>query len=133
MYYLRISTEPIDVDSLYRQLQSPVYGGIVIFAGTVRQWTGKIETKSITYSAYIPMAEKVLNDLAAPIEQKGARVIIVHRLGQLKLTDTAVFIGVAAAHRKAAFSGCQYLIDTLKEQAPIWKKEFDVDKIRWGR
>jgi molybdopterin synthase catalytic subunit len=133
VYYLRISEKPIIVGQLYQKLVAPEFGGIVIFSGTVRQWTGKVETKSIDYSAYVSMAKKVLTQLADPIEEKGARVVIAHRIGHLQLTETAVFVGVAAAHRKEAFGWCQYLIDTLKQQAPIWKKELDTDKIRWGR
>ncbi|ANZ62756.1 molybdenum cofactor biosynthesis protein E [Secundilactobacillus paracollinoides] len=132
MYYLKISEAPIEVNKLYNMLKDPKYGGIVTFIGTVRQWTGDIETKTIDYTAYQPMAEHQLEKLAAPIEAKGARVVIAHRLGHLELTDEAVFVGVAAGHRAEAFEWCQYLIDNLKKDVPIWKKETDADKIRWG-
>lgn len=133
MYYLRIGKDPIDVNRLYQKLVDPHYGGIDIFVGTVRQWTGKIETISIDYTAYQEMAEKQLNKIAAPIEAQGGRVVIVHRLGHLKLTEAAVFVGVAAPRRSEAFKWCHYLIDTLKKEVPIWKKENDTDKIRWGK
>ncbi|AKP64381.1 molybdopterin biosynthesis protein, E chain [Levilactobacillus koreensis JCM 16448] len=132
MYYLKISPTPLDVHALYEKLKDPQYGGIVTFVGTVRQWTGDIETQTIDYSAYPEMAEKQLNKLAAPIEAKGARVVIAHRVGHLDLTDEAVFVGVAAAHRAEAFEWCQYLIDTLKTEVPIWKRETDTDAVRWG-
>ncbi|MBT9672710.1 molybdenum cofactor biosynthesis protein MoaE [Secundilactobacillus kimchicus] len=132
MYYLKISESPIDVQSLYDRLKDAQYGGIVTFVGTVRQWTGDVETQFIEYSAYQPMAERQLEKLAAPIEAKGARVVIAHRLGRLELTDEAVFVGVAAGHRAEAFEWCQYLIDTLKQDVPIWKKETDTDAVRWG-
>lgn len=132
MYYLKISEAPIEVNKLYQMLKDPQYGGIVTFVGTVRQWTDDIETEFIEYSAYQVMAEKQLNQLAAPIEEKGARVVIAHRLGHLELTDEAVFVGVAAGHRAEAFEWCQYLIDTLKKDVPIWKKETDTDAVRWG-
>lgn len=132
MYYLQISKSPLEIDALYQRLKAPQYGGIVTFIGTVRQWTGPIETKFIEYSAYQSMANSQLNKLADPIEAKGARVVIAHRLGKLQLTDEAVFVGVAAAHRGDAFKWCEYLIDQLKAEVPIWKKETDTDKIRWG-
>ncbi|EHL95133.1 molybdopterin converting factor, subunit 2 [Lentilactobacillus parafarraginis F0439] len=132
MYYLQISKSPLEIDALYQRLKAPQYGGIVTFIGTVRQWTGPIETKFIEYSAYQSMAKSQLNKLADPIEAKGARVVIAHRLGKLQLTDEAVFVGVAAAHRGDAFKWCEYLIDQLKAEVPIWKKETDTDKIRWG-
>lgn len=132
MYYLQISKSPLEIDALYQRLKAPQYGGIVTFIGTVRQWTGPIETKFIEYSTYQSMAKSQLNKLADPIEAKGARVVIAHRLGKLQLTDEAVFVGVAAAHRGDAFKWCEYLIDQLKAEVPIWKKETDTDKIRWG-
>ena len=132
MAVIKLSATPLDVNALYQALKSPEYGGIVTFVGTVRQWTGRIETQSIDYSAYAEMAISQLEKLAAPIEAQGARVVIVHRVGHLDLMDEAVFVGVAAAHRAEAFEWCQYLIDTLKKEVPIWKKEFDTDKVRWG-
>ena len=132
MYYLRISDEPLNVAELYAKLVDPKYGGIDMFVGTIRQWTGEIETERIVYSAYHPMAERQLEQLAEPIDQQGARVVIAHRTGELQLTEEAVFVGVAAAHRGDAFKWCQYLIDTLKQEVPIWKQEFDTDKVRWG-
>lgn len=103
-----------------------------MFVGTVRQWTGQVETLKIEYSTYQPMAERQLNKLAAPIEEQGGRVVVAHRTGVLKLTDIAVFVGVAAVHRAEAFRWCQQMIDALKTEVPIWKKEYDTDKIRWG-
>lgn len=132
MAYLRISNSPLPVNDLYQRLKDPKYGGIVTFIGTVRQWTGQIETKQIEYTAYEAMAKTQLANLAEPIEKQGGRVVIAHRTGRLELTDEAVFVGVAAAHRAEAFKWCEYLIDTLKKDVPIWKKEIDTDKIRWG-
>lgn len=133
MYFLKIGEDEIDVNSLYQKLIAPEYGGIDIFIGTVRQWTGEIETEKIEYTAYLDMAKKQLEKLAEPIEKEGARVVIAHRLGTLEVSDIAVFVGVAAPRRAEAFKWCRYLIDTLKQEVPIWKKEFDTDKIRWGK
>ncbi len=58
--------------------------------------------------------------------------LVAHRTGELTLTDIAVFVGVAAPHRAEAFKWCQHVIDTLKHEVPIWKKEYDTDKVRWG-
>lgn len=117
---------------MYQKLVDPQYGGIDMFVGTVRQWTGEIETTKMEYSAYQPMAEQQLAKIAAPIEAKGGRVVVAHRTGMLELTDIAVFVGVAAKHRAESFKWCQYVIDTLKHEVPIWKKEYDKDKVRWG-
>lgn len=132
MHYVAIAAQPLDVRALYEKLKAPQFGGIVTFVGTVRQWTDDVETQSLEYSAYTEMAIKEMTKLAVAIEAKGANVVIVHRVGHLALTEEAVFVGVAAAHRGEAFKWCEYLIDTVKKQVPIWKKEFDTDKVRWG-
>ncbi|GMA07592.1 molybdopterin converting factor, large subunit [Tetragenococcus halophilus subsp. flandriensis] len=132
MAIVKLQYEPIDVFYLYQQLKNKQYGGVVVFTGTVREWTGKIQTKGIEYTAYQEMAIKELEKLTTEVEKNGASAIVVHRLGNLALTEEAVFVGVAAPHRKEAFAACQYIIDHLKETVPIWKKEIDTDEIRWG-
>ncbi|MDN6526739.1 MAG: molybdenum cofactor biosynthesis protein MoaE [Tetragenococcus halophilus] len=132
MAIVKLQYEPINVFYLYQQLKNKQYGGIVVFSGTVREWTGTIQTKEIEYTAYQKMAIKELEKLTSEVEKKGASAIVVHRLGSLALSEEAVFVGVAAPHRKEAFAGCQYIIDHLKETVPIWKKEIDTDEIRWG-
>lgn len=132
MAFIEIDNQPIDVSKLQQKLIAPEYGGLDIFVGFVRQWTGKIETQKIEYTSYRPMAIKELTKIAAKIEKRGGRVVIKHRLGELKVGDLAVFVGVAAPHRQEAFEWCKYAIDTLKEEVPIWKKEYDTDKVRWG-
>ncbi|GBD60696.1 molybdenum cofactor biosynthesis protein MoaE [Tetragenococcus halophilus] len=130
MAIVKLQYEPINVFYLYQQLKNKQYGGIVVFSGTVREWTGTIQTKEIEYTAYQKMAIKELEKLTSEVEKKGASAIVVHRLGSLALSEEAVFVGVAAPHRKEAFAGCQYIIDHLKETVPIWKKEINTDKIR---
>lgn len=132
MAIVKLQYEPINVFYLYQQLKNKQYGGIVVFSGTVREWTGTIQTKEIEYTAYQKMAIKELEKLTSEVEKAGASAIVVHRLGSLALSEEAVFVGVAAPHRKEAFAGCQYIIDHLKETVPIWKKEINTDKIRWG-
>ena len=80
MHYIKIQEDPINFSDLYQKLIDPKFGGIDVFIGTVRQWTNDIETSEIEYSAYIDMAMKELNKLAIEIENKGANVVIVHRL-----------------------------------------------------
>ena len=132
MHYIKIQEDPINFSDLYQKLIDPKFGGIDVFIGTVRQWTNDIETSKIEYSAYIDMAMKELNKLAIEIENKGVNVVIVHRLGLLSLTEASVFVGVAASHRDEAFKWCRYLIDELKKNVPIWKKEFNDHGIDWG-
>ncbi|WP_159722274.1 molybdenum cofactor biosynthesis protein MoaE [Enterococcus sp. CSURQ0835] len=132
MALIKLQKEAINVPFYYNQLKDPAYGGIVTFVGTVREWTGSLKTTQIEYTAYEDMAIRELERLAAPIEKTGARVVLVHRLGILDLMDEAVFVGVATPHRKEAFDYCEALIDQLKVNVPIWKKEIDENEVRWG-
>lgn len=132
MSLVKIVDKPIDVDSLTKSLIHNEYGGIDTFLGTIREFTGDIQTEKIEYTTYKKMAEKEMQKLADIVLAKGMDVVMVHRVGELQLGEIAVFIGVAAPHRAEAFENCQMLIDRLKKTVPIWKKEYDKDKIRWG-
>ncbi|MQS52793.1 molybdenum cofactor biosynthesis protein MoaE [Companilactobacillus mishanensis] len=132
MSLIKIVDEPIDTEALTKSLIHNEFGGVDIFIGNIRQYTDDIETEKIEYSTYKAMAEKEMQKLADKVLAKGMDVVMVHRVGELQLGDIAVFIGVAAPHRAEAFENCQMLIDSLKKTVPIWKKEYDKDKIRWG-
>lgn len=129
---ITVTDQPLDLVALNQELVAPQFGGIVTFVGTVRQFTGEVETTSLAYSAYVPMAIKEMEKLAAPYLAQGLGVTMAHRIGHLELGDVAVFIGVAAPHRKEAFVACEDLIDRLKQTVPIWKKEYDTDQVRYG-
>ena len=104
-------------------------GGCGVVHGTVREFTGEVQTQALEYEAYAEMAESSMSQLAE--EARGRwpliDVSIVHRSGHLELGDIAVAVAVSAGHRREAFEAGQWLIDTLKERTPIWKKEHYAD------
>ena len=108
-------------------------GAITVFTGHVREWTHGVRTVYLAYEAYIPMAEKMLAQIGAEMEEKwpGVKVAIVHRIGELQLTDIAVLIAVSSPHRKAAYEANEYAIERIKEIVPIWKKEIWEDGEQW--
>jgi molybdopterin synthase catalytic subunit len=112
---------------------SPESGGIDVFIGTVRNQTKGKAVIRLEFEAYKPMAlleiEKILEQAGKkwPI-QKG---LIHHRTGVLQVGEVPVIIAVSAAHRAAAFEACRFIIDTLKETVPIWKKEIFEDGAVW--
>ena len=114
-------------------VSSPDCGGIVVFVGTVRNATKGREVIRLEFEAYASMAVKEMKKLAAaagarwPLKQ----ILIHHRTGVLQVGEVPVVIAVAAAHRDAAFEACRYIIDTLKETVPIWKKEVFADGEVW--
>ncbi len=132
--WVSLSKTPLDVAAAYQFLQTPAAGGIALFIGTTRQWTGSRETTLLVYESYEPMALRemhLLIDLAArrwPI----SHACILHRLGEVPLAEASVLVGVATPHRPEAFDACRFLIDRLKVQIPIWKQEHLTDgQVHW--
>ena len=110
-------------------LKLPHCGGTVQFEGVIRDHNHGKSVSYLEYSSYESMAAKELTNigLSAVREFGVAHIDIVHRLGRLELGDTAVIIRVLSPHRNEAFAACKYVIDTLKKDVPIWKKEFYQD------
>ncbi len=109
-------------------------GAVCCFDGIVRNNTRGRQTLYLDYEAYREMALAQMQGLAAEaVEKFGVRdVALLHRLGRLQVGETSVLIVVASAHRGMAFEACRWLIDTLKKQVPIWKKETFVDGVVWA-
>ncbi len=101
-------------------------GAFVTFAGTVRDFQGAAE-RNFVLSHYPGMTERVLERIAQSAESRWPldSLTLVHRVGAMSVGECIVFIAVASPHRAAAFAACEFLIDTLKTEAPFWKKEGD--------
>jgi len=115
-------------------LKRPEDGAVAVFDGIVRNHSRGRRTLYLEYTAYEPMALRQMELLAKQALKNFAirDLRIVHRLGRLQIGETSVYIVVASAHRAAAFDACRWLIDTLKKQVPIWKKEFFEDGAAWA-
>jgi len=122
---IQLNHEPIDSNQVLASVQSPHAGAVVLFLGTTREFTAGRQTESLDYESYGEMAASKLQELEEQARQQWAltEVTIVHRLGHLEIGEASVAIAVSAPHRKDAFTAGQWLIDTLKEIVPIWKKE----------
>lgn len=122
---IQLTDDPIDTQAVLAAVATPAAGAVVLFLGTTREFTDGRQTTSLDYEAYRPMAEKTLSDLAEEARRRWQieKLCIVHRLGHVPLGDASVAVAVSTGHRAAAFEAGQWLIDSLKETAPIWKKE----------
>ncbi|MFN2975367.1 molybdenum cofactor biosynthesis protein MoaE [Terriglobus aquaticus] len=129
-----LTTEVIDSKGVTDALKAGEDGAVTVFDGIVRNNTKGRQTLYLDYTAYEPMALEQMRALSAEaMERFGVRdVALVHRLGRLTVGETSVLIAVASAHRGPTFEACRWLIDTLKKQVPIWKKEVFVDGAVWG-
>jgi MoaE-MoaD fusion protein len=121
----RVVDEPLDVSSAFAQLESVYCGGTVLFVGTVREWTKGRQTVSLQYEAYVDMAIEHMRRIEADVKQKypGTITLQWHRIGTLKPTEIAVICAAASPHRDVAFEAARMLIERLKKEVPIWKRE----------
>lgn len=131
--HIELTHNIIDVKAITDALKQGADGAVTVFDGIVRNNTRGRQTLFLDYSAYEEMAVSQMHALAEEaITKFGVRdVAIVHRLGHLEVGETSILIAVASAHRGVTFDACRWLIDTVKKQVPIWKKEHFVDGAVW--
>ena len=130
---IQILSEPLSIDACYNFVLNEKCGGIDLFVGTVRRWNKGEEVTHLLFESYEAMAIKEMQKIAkTAVEKFGLESISMHhRVGKVELEGIAVIIAAASKHRKAAFKACEYAIDTLKDDVPIWKKEFLIDGSYW--
>ena len=129
-----LTRQAIDADRIVAAAKSGEDGAVVVFDGIVRNHSRGRRTLYLDYEAYEEMAARQMRELGQKaLERFGVRqVTTVHRLGRLEIGETSVLIVVASAHRSAAFEACRWLIDSVKQSVPIWKKETFVDGQVWA-
>lgn len=129
----RVVERPIASAEVEALVAAPGAGAVVTFTGAVRDQTRGRRVVRLEYEAYVPMAEKVAAAIAAEAVARwpGARVAVLHRIGRLEIGEASVVIAVAAPHRGDAFDACRFVIDQLKRDVPIWKRELFEDGAEW--
>jgi molybdopterin synthase catalytic subunit len=122
---IELTHAAIDTAALLEQARHPEAGAVLLFLGTTRELTAGRQTVALDYEAYAAMAERRLSDLEAEARRRWPVILcaIVHRLGRVPATEASVAIVVATAHRHDAFAAGEWLIDSLKTDVPIWKRE----------
>lgn len=122
---VELTDSAIDISALIEKTRNDQAGAIVTFQGTVRRYSGELEVESLTYESYREMALKTIYDIVKEATEKYhvLEINVIHRLGNVKLTEDSVAICVATPHRKQAFRACEYIIDEIKTRVPIWKKD----------
>ena len=117
--HARVTDEPLLLDPLVERVRDPRAGAVVTFSGVTR------EVSELDYEAYRPMAEaKITAIVSAAIERHSlCAAAAEHRIGVVALSEASVIVAASAPHRGQAFAGAREIIDQIKAQAPIWKKE----------
>jgi molybdopterin synthase catalytic subunit len=121
----RLIRESIDPESLKRALAAASAGAYVGFEGWIRDHNEGGAVSALEYEAHEAIAVKEGEAILSAAREKFdvIEVACVHRVGKLAIGECAVWVGVSAAHRGAAFDACRYVIDEIKHRLPIWKKE----------
>lgn len=124
-----ISAEPLDLDAHLRAVDDARMGAVTTFVGRVRDHDPDAATAvvALEYSAHPDAAAALARLATAAIGSSGALVAVSHRVGVLQVGDAAVVIAVASAHRAEAFDVCRTLIETIKTDLPVWKKQVESD------
>jgi molybdopterin synthase catalytic subunit len=122
---IQLTDHPIDTADLVNRARQPSAGAVVLFLGTTRELTADRQTVALDYEAYREMAERKLADLEGEARRRWPLIecIMVHRLGRVPPAEASVAIAVSTPHRREAFAAGEWLIDMLKRDVPIWKRE----------
>lgn len=123
----RVSSSPLSLDALTAQVRDARAGAVVTFQGVTR------EVELLRYEAYVEMAEERMAEIArSAVERHGlCAAAVEHRIGEVPLSEPSVAVAVSAPHREEAFAGAREIIDRVKAEAPIWKREVEGGEERW--
>jgi molybdopterin synthase catalytic subunit len=132
-----LTDDALPVESLTAWVTTERAGAVVTFLGVVRDHAeGRDGVRAMTYEAYEEPARRVMDEIAAETRRRWPdveRIALLHRVGELALSEPSVAVAVSSPHRESAFSAARFCIDTLKESAPIWKQEHWSGGSDWAR
>ncbi len=133
MDVIELTTTPIKIEQYYQKVVCDYVGAVCCFSGIVRQdEEGKIQ--HLFYEAYSELAKKNFKKIIAKIKPCYSikKMIIVHRLGEVKLRECSLFVAISSPHRSESFLACEQCVEMIKKQATIWKKEvFKDGSFQW--
>jgi molybdopterin synthase catalytic subunit/molybdopterin converting factor small subunit len=128
-----LTSDPLDGEAIKRAVARPAAGAVVVFEGTVRSPSEGREVRWLEYEAYDDMARVQMRRLLDETHTRWPDVVVAlhHRLGRVEVGEPSVVVAASAPHRAQAFEACRHLIEGLKADVPIWKKEVFADGSVW--
>ena len=124
-----VTAEPIDEAAVRAVVEADTSGAVVMFFGVVRNHDAGRDVLSLDYQAH-PEAERFLAECVRRIaDDTGLAVAAAHRVGELRIGDVALVAAASAPHRAEAFDACERLVDLIKQQVPIWKRQHFTDGV----
>jgi molybdopterin synthase catalytic subunit len=130
---IQITNDHVSLQVVMSEIEDNSAGAVSIFIGKVRN-RGKFGNVSeIYYEAYREMAEEKMREIENEAHTKWniKKLVAIHRIGNLKVGETSIIIGVCSEHRREAFEACKYIINNVKNRVPIWKKEISDESQKW--
>lgn len=133
MLRVEIQKEPLNELDLLKKLGTDADGAVVMFVGRARNFSGDKKVLYLEYEAYESMAQKELEKICknALGQWPLSKCVVVHRFGKVEIGEASIVIGVSSSHRKEAFEAAMFIIDSIKQTVPIWKKEYYSDGSMW--
>lgn len=130
---LRLTDQPLDLPAVVASVTGPDAGAVDVFIGTVRNHAKGRRVLRLEYEAYDAMVLEQFGLYAQEAQRRwpGARVAVHHRLGACEAGEPTVIVAVCTAHRAEAFEACRWVVERLKADAPIWKREVYEDGSAW--
>lgn len=130
---IKIVRHKIDLDEILASVADGGAGGTAVFIGTTRNLSDEGPVEYLEYEAYEPMALKIMREIAGSARSRWplTGLSVVHRIGRVDVGEASIVIAVSAAHRAGAFDACRFVLDSVKKDAPIWKKEVLGGKHTW--
>ncbi len=125
----RIQNQDFDLSIFDGIEHFPECGGIGVFIGKVRNHHENRAVQALEYTAYAPVAEKMIREIEQQVQTKYdvSYVRVLHRIGRLAVGSTAIIAVAYAAHRREAFAACEEAVERVKHEVPVWKQEFYCD------
>lgn len=124
-----ITADSISLEKFFQERPDPSCGALASFVGIVRDYHEGREVKKLYYDCYQSMADREIGRIVDEVKKEYgvSDIEVLHRVGWLEVGEVAIAILVSAVHRSEAFSACKAVIDRIKEEVPIWKKEVYAD------
>lgn len=131
---ISITNNRLSLQEVMLELEDNSAGALSVFIGNVRNRGRSGNVSEIYYEAYSEMAEQEMREIENEAQTKWGikKLVAIHRIGNIKVGESSIIIGVSSEHRHEAFEACKYVINNVKTRVPIWKKEISRESQKWA-
>lgn len=131
---IRITNNRLSLQEIMLELEDNSAGALSVFMGNVRNRGRSGNVSEIYYESYSKMAEQKMREIENEAQTKWEikKLVVFHRIGNIKVGEASIIIGVSSEHRNEAFEACKYVINNVKTRVPIWKKEISNESQKWA-